>query len=290
MANLGSVPSSSLELSQLRAELDGIDDALHDLLMRRAEIVERLASSGVKGQQALRPGREAIIIRRLLARHSGPLPAQVVLRLWRELLAGTTAMQRPLVVAVCETDPDCSNTQCAREHFGVLTPMHVHRTASQAMAEVSTGRAAVAVMPMPTETESLREAWWTALLHKDEGPRFYIIARLPFWAPRPEGVPRVQAFVLATAPSDPSGKDRTLLGLALRADVSRTRLAGAMTSASLNAYATILRRDQGPIARALVEVDGYLTDEDPRLAVLAQLLNRPILLGSYAVPVQGGRS
>ena len=60
------------DLSELRANLDSIDDAIHDLLMRRAEVVSHIAS--VKTGAALRPGREAAIIRRLLARPSATSP------------------------------------------------------------------------------------------------------------------------------------------------------------------------------------------------------------------------
>src|ERR1700689_4602781 len=80
-------------LPALRAELDRIDNALHDLLMQRASVVEHVARSGKPA--AFRPGREAQIITRLLARHSGHLPRQAGFRIWRELLAGTTAMQGP---------------------------------------------------------------------------------------------------------------------------------------------------------------------------------------------------
>ena len=51
----------------------------------------------------------------------------------------------------------------------------------------------------------------------------------------------------------------------------------------------ILRRDQGArVAHALVEVDGFLTDDDPRLAGLDAALRRPVVLGAYAVPETGG--
>ena len=121
-------------LAALRAELDRIDDALHALLMQRARVVERVARSGKRS--AYRPGREASIIRRLLRQHSGTLPAQTLVRIWRELLAGTTAMQGPFAVAVCEPDAGAGFTQAAREHFGALTPLHVYGSPAQAMAEV----------------------------------------------------------------------------------------------------------------------------------------------------------
>ena len=57
----------------LRARLDELDDKIHDLLMERALVVESVARSGKAA--AFRPGREAAILRRLLARHTGKLPA-----------------------------------------------------------------------------------------------------------------------------------------------------------------------------------------------------------------------
>ena len=38
---------------------------------------------------------------------------------------------------------------------------------------------------------------------------------------------------------------------------------------------------------ALVEVDGLVGDEDPRLAALDGVVRRPVVLGAYAVPVEG---
>jgi chorismate mutase / prephenate dehydratase len=269
----------------LRAELDRIDDELHTLLMQRAEVVEHVARAGKPS--AFRPGREASIIRRLLRQHSGALPGQTLVRIWRELLAGTTAMQGQFSVAVCEPDGNASITQAAREHFGALTPLRVLGSPAQAMAEVSRGAAAVAVLPAPSETEVVRDAWWTALLQKDE-PRIHVVARLPFWAPRPDGAPTVQALVIAAGEPDASDHDCSLLGLELDLDVSRARLTAALTAAGLSPGMIILRRDQGAqVAHALIEVDGFLADEDPRLAGLGAMLRRPVVLGAYAIPETG---
>ena len=273
-------------LAVLRAKLDAIDDDLHDLLMRRALVVEQVAKAGKRG--AFRPGREASMIRRLLARHSGPLPPQALVRIWRELLAGTTAMQGPFSVAVCQTNTAVGFIQLAREHFGVLTPMHVHRSPAQAIAEVSAGTASVAVLPLPSETEPLRDAWWTALLHHD-APRIHVVARLPFWVPRPEGDPAVQALVVAPNPPDPSGQDRTLIGLELDLEASRARLNAATAAAGLTpGTVVVLRRDPGAsVAHAVVEVDGFLEDGDARLAGVDAVLRPPVVLGAYAIPANG---
>ncbi|MBS0559624.1 MAG: chorismate mutase [Proteobacteria bacterium] len=274
------------DLAGLRAELDKIDDGIHNLLMRRADLVGFLANSRFKTPGvALRPGREADIIRRLVARHHGQLPPAGVARIWRELLSATTGMQSPQTVSVCEPNAGSGYVQIAREHFGALTPMRTHSTPGQALADVKSGAASVAVLPLPSETEPPGAAWWTALFFRDT-PRLHVIARLPFWAPRPEGAPAVPAMVIAAFPADPSQSDRTLLGLEVPLDGSRARLAAAIAAAGLSAGTTILRRDPGmEAARALVEVAGMVAEDDPRLDAVGGALRRPMVLGAYAVPI-----
>ena len=278
-------PDASAELQALRAELDHLDDALHDTLLRRAEVVSRVGALGVKGAVPLRPGREAAIVRRLLGRHRGAFPASSLVRLWRELICGMTAVQRPLRIAVCDAGHEPAYLAVAREHFGALVPVHHYPSPAQAIREISDGLAQAAVLPMPREDETRREAWWTALMHRDD-PRIHVVARLPFWAPRPEGAPQVQAFVLTAAAPDPSGNDRSLLGLELSLETSRARLGAELAAAGFAAGPVILRRDAGDtVAQALVDVAGFVADEDPRLQGLRSALRVPVVLGVYAVPV-----
>jgi len=272
----------------LRAELDGLDDGLHDLLMRRAQVVARVAALRVKGAVPMRPGREAAIIRRLLARHQGPLPAQAVVRIWRELLAATTAMQGATLISVCEADPASGGpagamTGIAREHFGALTRMHVHRTPSQALRELAAGTASAAVLPFPGDADPAG-TWWTALLHREE-PRIHIVARLPFWLPRPDGAPQADALVATAAAPDPSGADRSLIGLEIEGEVSRTRLTAALAAAGLPPSTMILRRVAGAPVQLLIETEGFVAEGDARLAALGPIAARPVLLGAYAIPV-----
>jgi chorismate mutase/prephenate dehydratase len=281
-----SAPTASGDLAALRAEIDRIDDSLHDLLMQRAELVAEIGASADKAgtQVALRPGREAAIIRRLLARHAGPLPPAALVRLWRELLAATTSMQRPFVVAVCDTDPGRELIQASREQFGALTPLRMYGTPADALRDLSEGAASVAVLPFPVQDEPSSAAWWTALLD-GAAPGVFVVARLPFWAPRAEGAPTAPALVLAAIAPDPSGQDRSLLGFTLERERSRALLSESIRSAGLAPLMLILRHGPGEPARALVEVEGFLTNEDPCLSRLGALA--PVVLGAYATPLDG---
>src|SRR5580704_5267753 len=243
------------DLLALRARLDELDDQIHDLLIDRAQVVESVARSGKPS--AFRPGREAAILRRLLARHTGKLPPQTLVRMWRELLAGTTAMQTPVTVAVFDPASDGTLPALAREHFGFLTPAIAHRSADAALHSVRNGLVSVAVLPFPTAAT----AWWAALT--DGMPRLHVIARLPFWGSRRPGVPEADALVVGIAAPDASGSDRSFI-----ATPDRALLADA---------GLILHATHGTLA----EVEGMLADDDPRLPAGA------IVLGGYAIPVAG---
>ena len=63
-------------LDDLPAEIDRLDETMHSLLIERGAITDaliRVKRTGETGA-AFRPGREADMMRRLVARHSGRLP------------------------------------------------------------------------------------------------------------------------------------------------------------------------------------------------------------------------
>ncbi len=280
------------ELVRLRAELDRLDDLLHDTLRSRAAVVARIGTNAAKGTLKLRMGRQAEILHRILARHDGPYPPAAVIRVWLELLSGTIAMQAPFSVAVGQAEGDAALAATAREQFGALARLRAWGSIGQAIGEVRAGTASVAVLPLPHEGEAISAAWWTGLLNRNGPgavPRLHVVARLPLWSPRPEGAPAAQALVVAGIPPDPSGADRTLLGLELAPEGSRARLLSALPAAGLAPGRVLLRRDPGAPARALVEVEGFVTDGDPRLSAaslqaLGDARHGPVVLGAYAIP------
>ena len=93
--------------------------------------------------------------------------------------------------------------------------------------------------------------------------------------------------MVASAPPDASESDQSFLGLECDGDVSRARL-----SSELRGRVAVGDHGAGSSARfganVLVEVEGALPDDDERLRHLGSVLRRPVVLGSYAMPIPGG--
>ncbi len=267
-------PTADPALQALRAEIDALDDAMHDLLMRRAAVVARMAAGRAKAGAGspLRPGREAAVLRRLLARHSGALSGGAVVRIWRHIFMAHTAIQGAFTAAVAASGEAAPTLALAREHFGTATPLTQFASPAQALAALSAGKASVAVLPAPTgEGEG---AWWQSL----EAPRLSLVARLPFVT---DAAHADAALVIAPVPADASGEDQSLLRLEGSADASRESFARVLTQAGLAGRILSLAR-QGGRSLALAEIDAFIAASDPRLAGL-----NAVLLGAYAVPVAG---
>lgn len=271
--------TGSSSLDQLRRQIDQIDDQLHDLIMRRAEIVAAVADvKEADGILAYRPGRAAQILRRIVGTHRGPFPRPALVRLWLELLGGTVAMQTEFTIAVADGGWDL-----ARDHFGTLAPLY-SASPDEAMLALAEGRAAVAVLPLPAEDEP--EPWWLKLAESGE-TRPRVILRLPFGSLGNADPACADAFVLAPFEPEPSGDDCTLLAVIATQGVQPAALTDAFLRQNLhgNPVAT-LERAAG--AGYLIEVDCALGADDRRLAQALKPLGagvRAVWLGLYARPL-----
>ncbi|OZB38217.1 MAG: chorismate mutase [Acidiphilium sp. 34-60-192] len=259
-------PNDAAALQALRAEIDALDDRLHDLLMERARIIERVKRDGGKRGVMIRPGREARMLRRLLARHQGALPPQTIIRIWRELFTGALTIEGGLTIAVDDKNEDLAAV--ARE------------------PDLTNGAAQAAVMPIPNEADEDSAAWWVGLMHGG-APRLQIIAKLPFWGRRSDGVPTAPAYVVAPITLDASEHDHGLIGIETPPDTSTARVTAALKEAGFEVVAVMSRRsERGEPRYALAEVIGLIALDDPRIAALSGIFRAPaMVLGGFAVPI-----
>lgn len=275
-------PAPTLE--DLRRRLDAIDDRIHDLVMERGAVVEQVAAlKQSNGQPSLHPGREAAILRRLTARHRGPFSRQSLVRLWRELLGGSVAIQGDFRVAVIDGQPGLWDL--ARDHFGGAVAVTVLPTAADVLKAVEDGRASVGVLPMPSNGEDI--PWWPLLAARHgEGAR--IVARLPF-ADRGNGRGSGDAVVIGGAAADPTGDDRTLLAIQTNRTVKTPRLISALEEIGARAAAIATHKHATVETWYLVELDGAIAADHPRLVAALRSVSEPApaacVVGSYARPL-----
>lgn len=282
-------------LAKLRAEIDRIDDAIHDLMMRRTELAGSIRAAKERDSFAnYSPGREAQILRRLVMRHRGQFPKTVLVRIWREMMAAMLRLQGPFAVAVYAPEDRHWYWDHARDHFGSGTPMTGHQAVRSVVNAVLEDRAAVGVLPVPEEGE--KDPWWPALVTHSRRD-VSIVARIPFASAGEGRSDAAGALVIASTAPEATGDDRTILAARVRRDVSRARVTDTLGRSGLKPLWLIQHEgieDRGkPLV--LADVSGFVVRGDQRLAALADGDDAPceeiFVLGSYATPfpLQDGR-
>ena len=278
---------SDKSIDKLRLEIDRIDETIHDSIMRRAEIVQQIgAIKGSKGMPALRPAREAEILRKLISRHQGKFPKAALLRIWREMIGAMVSLEAPLSIAVYMPERGAGYLDLARDYYGASTPTTVLRSPGQVVRAVAEGSATVGVVPMPDREDA--EPWWISLMG-DAADLPKIIARLPFAGPGAGRGDGLEALAIARLTSDPTGYDRSWIALETAPDISRTRLRAVLGAAGIEPTLMVATHRSDGAWLHLVEISGHLAPDDRRFARMLGLRDAPVvrasLLGGYPVPM-----
>jgi len=276
----------SPSLDSLRQQIDVIDGELHAMIRHRADLVDRISAAKPPGGLALRPGREARVMRQRLATHQGPFPSAALYRMWREMMCAFTLMQTPdLKIAICRPADQPGYWDLARDHFGCQIPFVANDTPAQVLAAVRANPSTLGVVPTPIESDTT--PWWPLLAGRDATlPN--VVARLPFLDMPNARARGISAFVLARMEPEDSGDDRTLISVEATTGLSRNRIAGALAKVGLPAFTSALDQLADGVHHYLVELPGVLADSDERLRELGTALElksgRVAAIGAYAVP------
>jgi chorismate mutase len=224
--------STKPTLADLRVEIDRIDLQMHELLMERGRVIDKLIEIKTRqgGGSAFRPAREASMMRALVERHRGILPLDTVEGIWRVIISTFTFVQAPYSVHVDVSGGDAAMRDSARFHFGFTTPCVPHFGAGEVIRAVSDSVGDLGMFAVDGGPGA--GAWWTKLA-PPEAPK--IIARLPFVerADHPAGMP---VFVISKPLVDGMACDVVLESVTLdrwRAEVPHAlRAIGAETIGS----------------------------------------------------------
>jgi len=144
------------KLRKLRGRIDDLDEQIQALIMQRAQLVLDIAAAKVRTgtNNFYRPEREAEVLAKVMARHQGPLSAEEVARLFREIMSACLALESKLRVAFL--GPEGTFTQAAAlKHFGHSIDIVPLGAIDEVFREVESGSAHFGVVPVENSTEGV---------------------------------------------------------------------------------------------------------------------------------------
>jgi chorismate mutase/prephenate dehydratase len=142
-----------MNLDDWRSRINDLDNRILQLLNQRAEAVLQIGD--LKRRQdapAYAPEREAEIFRRLTRAEGGPLSAEAITAIWREILSACRALEAPLTIAYFGP-PATFTHQAALGRFGAGVTYRAAKTIAEVFDDVEHQRADFGVVPVENNTE-----------------------------------------------------------------------------------------------------------------------------------------
>lgn len=266
--NDGAPPTDPIEA--IRREIDGIDSTLLSLFAERLQLADKVSSLKAPTGLPIRPGREIMMLRALISAAPAPMERELVVELWRALIAANLRRQRVIDVAVGGGRSDPARMfDIARRHFGARTRIqHVGDPQTALLRASEQPDRCVAVVPWPAAPGV--GSWWPAL-SESRFSRLHLISGLPVLGSADEDP---EACVFAASANEEAGNDVSLLML----DDPHHKAQRALTEVGLKGR-EVARSEP----RVLLRVDGFVAIDDPRASAMARFgLERVRVLGSYA--------
>ena len=151
-------PSASPDtnpLQGLREAIDAVDRDLLALLNRRAGLAQAVGEVKKKeGSVVFRPEREAQVIDGLKATNPGPLMADSIAPIWREIMSACRALETPTRVAYLGPAGTFSE-QAALGYFGTSIVRVECASVDEVFRTTSAGAADFGVVPVENSTEGV---------------------------------------------------------------------------------------------------------------------------------------
>jgi chorismate mutase/prephenate dehydratase len=148
-------PVASQALLALRDQIDGLDKQLLELLNQRARVAEQVGEiKRAEGTPFFRPDRVAQVIDKIRAANPGPLKAEHVAAIWREIMSACLALESPQRVAVLgPVGTFCE--QAAIEYFGGAADLVYCANFDEVFHATASGSAQFGVVGVENMTEGV---------------------------------------------------------------------------------------------------------------------------------------
>ena len=156
--------ADSAALSSLRTKIDRLDKRLVKLLNERASLVVEVGEIKRGSDTPIyAPHREAQVLQRAIDANEGPLPDRTIEGIYRELMSGSFALERPLRIGFLGPRGSYSHQASVRQ-FGSSVEYADMRKIEQVVNEVRRGHTHYGLVPIENSigggiTETLDALW-----------------------------------------------------------------------------------------------------------------------------------
>ena len=141
-----------MALEELRKQVDHLDAQIVKLVNERAQVAREIGKLKQRDNNALYvPAREQAVYRNIAALNEGPLPDGCLRAVYREIMSGCLALEKPLEVAYLGPAGTFTHT-AARTKFGESVSYAPAATLDEVFSEVERGRADYGVVPVENST------------------------------------------------------------------------------------------------------------------------------------------
>lgn len=142
-----------MNLDEGRRKLDQLDERILELLNERQRwVIELGKAKAATGAETYAPARENEVLSNLMRKNKGPLTAQALEAIYREIMSAAMAAQRKVVIAYLGP-PATFTHQAARRHFGSSVDYVACETITDVFAAVEKRDGDYGVVPIENSTE-----------------------------------------------------------------------------------------------------------------------------------------
>lgn len=150
--------SEEQQLKSIRQQIDALDEQIQALITRRAECASQVAQikreTNPDVSDFYRPEREAEVLRMVKERNQGPLDDETMVRLFRQIMSDSLALQMPLKVAYLGPEGTFTHAAALKQFGESINPLPM-MAIDEVFREVESGNAAYGIVPVENSTEGV---------------------------------------------------------------------------------------------------------------------------------------
>lgn len=136
------------ELARLRQRIDELDRKIVELLNERARVVVEVGKTKQdSGTPVYAPDRERAVLARITELSAGPLPQKTLQAIYRELMSGSFALEKPLRVGYLGPEGSFSHMAAMRK-FGASVEYRPLADIRAVFEEVTRGHCSLGLVPI----------------------------------------------------------------------------------------------------------------------------------------------